>query len=447
MAQGDNPGVRAIRGALAWVDGAFVRDRTILVEGGRIAGVVPSGATAPGIPVEDWGEVAILPGSVNCHGHAFQNLFKGFADDLRFERWRDDVLYPFSERLDASAIYTGALFAFAEALLAGATTTVDFFYLHDAEGKNQDAVLRAARDIGIRLVFARAFYDDDAPTKAPASYREPAAEAAARLEELAGSVRGDDLISVQPAPHSLHAVSPDTLAVALDVAGHLDVPCHLHLAEASYEVEQVRARYGTTPVRLLQREGLLTDRLVAVHGVWLDDEELDMMADAGSAIVHCPGANAFLGDGIARLPEMLERGVRVGLGPDGGCANNKQSVFEEMRLASLFAKARLTDGSALDAPTALDLGTRAGGDVLGLPVGSLAEGAYADLVALDLADVSLQPLATLERQIVNSMRSTAIDKVMVGGEVVVSDGALTRVDRADLNRRIAAVTEGWTRPD
>lgn len=435
----------AIRGALTWFEGAFVQNRAVLVRDGRIAGVTRVDQIPAEASLVDWGDVAVLPGSVNCHGHAFQNLFKGFADDLPFESWRDDVLYPFSEDLDESAVYTGALFAFAEALLAGATTTVDFFYLHDREGAFSRAVLRAAHDVGIRFVFARAFYDLDAPTKAPRMYREPVADAVRRLGDLAGDYERNDMVSIQPAPHSLHAVSPDTIAAALDAAERLDVPCHLHLAEASYEVAQVRERYGTTPVRLLEREGLLRDRLVAVHGVWLDDEEMDMVAAAGAAIVHCPGANAFLGDGIARLPEMLERGVRVGLGPDGGCANNKQSVFEEMRLASLFAKARLTDGSALDASTALRLGTEAGGDLLGLPVGSIEPGRHADLVALDLNDLSLQPLATLQRQVVNSMQSTAIAKVMVGGDVVVEDGSLVRVDAAELNAKIAEVTKRWSR--
>ncbi len=441
-----NPRMDALRGALVWFRGAFVRDHAVLVEHGRISGV----ATVDEIPheahVRDWGDVAIVPGTVNCHGHAFQNLFKGLADDLSFDSWRDDVLYPFSEDLKESDVYTGASFAFAEALLAGATTTVDFFYLHDREGAFARAVLRAARDIGIRLVFARAFYDPDAATKAPEMYREPVGEAVQRVEDLARDHKGDDMVSVQPAPHSLHAASPDTIAAALDAAERIDVPCHLHLAEASYEVAQVQERYGTTPVRLLEREGLLRDRLVAVHGVWLDDEELEMVAAAGAAIVHCPGANAFLGDGIARLPEMLERGIRVALGPDGGCANNKQSVFEEMRLASLLAKARRTDGSALDAPTAFRLGTEAGGDVLRLPVGSIEPGNHADLVGLDLTDLSLQPLATLERQIVNSMQSTAIAKVMVGGEVVVEEGSLVRVDATELNARIAETTNRWSRP-
>ncbi len=433
----------AIRGAHVFTDGRFAEERAVVVDGDRIASVVPAGEVPAGTAVEDWGDVAIVPGSVNCHGHAFQNLFKGFADDLPFERWRDEVLYPFSIGLDRDAIYTGAAFAFAEAVAAGVTTIVDFFYLHDEGNDTALAVVQAARDVGIRLVLARTFYDRDAPTNAPARYRESPEDARDRFFALAEQLRDDPLLSVQPAPHSLHAASPETIRIALEAARSVGVPCHLHLAEAAYEVEQVRERYGTTPVRLLHREGLLTRELLAVHAVWLDDEELDLVAAAGAAVVHCPGANAFLGDGIARLPEMLRRGIRVGLGPDGGCANNRQSIFEEMRLASLFAKARLTDGAALDAPTAFRLGTAAGADLLRLPVGSIESGRKADLVALDLEDLSLQPRATFERQIVNSMQPTAIAKVMVAGEVVAERGRPTRLDRADLSERIRHVTSRW----
>ena len=438
--------MQAIRGDLVWVDGGFRRERLILVDGDSVAGVVADDRAPAGAKIEDWGHVAVIPGTVNCHGHAFQSLFKGFADDRSFESWRDDVLYPFSQRLDADAIYVGALFAFAEALLAGVTTTVDFFYLHDEGNDNARQVIRAARDIGIRLLLGRAFYDRDAPTGAPDRYREDAATAAERLFELASETSADPLVSVQPAPHSLHAASPETIRVALDAAGRLGVPCHLHLAEASYEVAQIEQRFGTSPVRLLHREGLLDERLVAVHGVWLDDEELDLVAASGAALVHCPGANAFLGDGIARLPEMLARGIRVALGPDGGCANNRQSVFDEMRTASLLAKARLADGAALDAGAAFHLGTAAGGDVLQLPVGTISPGAKADLVALDLDNLSLQPLETLERQLVNSIQPTAIERVVVGGRTVVGRGRLQTIDRSELVEAIAALTEGWSRP-
>jgi 5-methylthioadenosine/S-adenosylhomocysteine deaminase len=438
--------MRAIRAALVHDGDRFVEDSAVLIEGALSRGVVEESRVPEGAETEDWGDVAIVPGTVNCHGHAFQNLFKGFGDDRSFDSWRDDVLYPFSERLTAENIYAGALFAFAEALLAGATTTVDFFYLHDEGNDNAGEVVRAARDLGIRLVFARAFYDPEAPTRAPARYREDRESAAKRCIELANDMGADPLISVQPAPHSLHAATPETVAAALDVARELDVPCHLHLAEASYEVDLIRKRYGTTPVRLLAREGLLNERLVTIHTVWVDDEELDMIAEANAAVVHCPGANAFLGDGIARLPEMLDRGIRVALGPDGGCANNRQSVFDEMRMAALLAKARLTDGAAMTAAQAFALGTRAGGDVLGLPVGSLDDGAAADLVALDLSDLSMLPTQTGLYQTVYSMQSTAIARVMVAGEIVVQHGLTTKTPLDEVRRRVGEATGDWIRP-
>lgn len=436
----------AIRAELIYSEGGFESGSIVVLDDGAFGGVVGEADIGSDANVEEWGEVALLPGTVNAHGHAFQNLFKGFADDRAFDSWRDDVLYPFSEQLDGDAIYAGALFAFAEALLAGVTTTVDFFYLHDGGNENAEHVIRAARDLGIRLVFARTFYDRDAPTDAPARFRETAQQAAERTIELAEAHEDDPLVSIQPAPHSLHAASPETIALALEVADRLAVPCHLHLAEAAYEREQVVARYGTTPVRLLEREGLLRGNLVAIHTVWVDDEELDMLAEQGVGVVHCPGANAFLGDGVARVPEMLLRGIRVGLGPDGGCANNRQSVFDEMRTASLMAKARLCDGGALDASTAFALGTTGGADLLGVRAGSIAPGKLGDLVALDLGDLSLQPLKTLEHQVVNSMLPTAIERVAVGGEIVVERGRLTRMDHAEIRARIQQATGEWTRP-
>lgn len=435
-----------IKASLVLLDNRFEQGPIVLVEGDRIAALLSEAEVPEGTEILDWGRVALVPGTVNAHGHAFQSLLKGFADDRRFEDWRDAVLYPFSERLGPEEIYAGALFAFAEAVLAGVTTTVDFFYLHDAGNDNALEVIRAARDVGVRLVLARAFYDPDAPTAAPARYREPAAEAAARLKDLAGRFAGDPWVSVQPAPHSLHAASPETIGLALELAGALEVPCHLHLAEAAYERALVRQRYGTTPVRLLHERGLLGPDLIAVHTVWADDEELDLIAAAGAGVVHCPGANAFLGDGIARLPEMLRRGIRVALGPDGGCANNRQSVFDEMRTAGLLAKARLKDGAALDAPAAFELGTRAAAEMLRVDAGSIEPGRLADLVALDLDDLSLHPLATLERQVVNSMQQTAIAKVMVGGRLVVDEGELVTVDAAEVARAVAKATAGWVRP-
>lgn len=435
--------MRAVTGELTWIQGGFEPHRAVLHQDGWISDVVGRADVPVDVEIEDWGRVAIMPGTVNAHGHAFQSLFKGRADDRTFDSWRDDVLYPFSERLDAEDLYAGALFAFAEAVLAGVTTTVDFFYLNDQGNANAEVVIRAARDVGINLVMARAFYDEDAPTLAPKRYREPASEAADRLRALGRSYAGDVTISVQPAPHSLHAAAPETIELALETAREMDVPCHLHLAEAGYEVDQIVERFDVTPVRLLLRRGLLDPRLVTIHTVWVDDEELDLLAEHEVGVVHCPGANAFLGDGMARVPEMLARGMRVGLGPDGGCANNRQSVFDEMRLASLFAKARLTDGSALGAPEAIRLGTEGGADLLKMPVGSLVPGRRADLVALDLDDLCMQPPGYVEQHVVHSMQPTAITKVMTGGRVIVDGGKLLTVPLEEVRAVIARTTTPW----
>jgi 5-methylthioadenosine/S-adenosylhomocysteine deaminase len=438
--------MKAVAAERVWTGGSFETGRAVVMDARTIVEVADRGSLDPGIEVDDWGHVAIVPGTVNAHGHAFQNLLRGFAADRPFPSWRDDVLYPFSERLDGDAIYAGALFAFAEAVLAGVTTTVDFFYLNDGANENAERVVRAAQDIGIGLVLARTFYDEDAPTSAPKRYREDPVDAAARCRDLHARHATDPLIDVHPAPHSLHAASPETIRIALELARDLDVPCHLHLAEAAYERDQVVERYLTTPVRLLEREGLLDDRLVTIHAVWLDEGEMDLLASYDVGVVHCPGANAFLGDGVAPVPELLRRGVRVALGPDGGCANDRQSVFDEMRMASLAARARLVDGGALDAPTAFDMGTRAGAHLLRQPVGVLEAGRRADLVALDLDDLSLHPLAILERNVVHSMQATAVRRVMVAGEVVVENGRPTRIDMDDLRRRVTETTSGWTRP-
>src|SRR5206468_623775 len=187
----------------------------------------------------------LLPGTVNIHCHTFQSLLRGLGDDLDFMAWRDRVLYPFSTRLDREGIYLGAAFAFAEMLLHGATTCVDFFYLQDEGNDNAEAVIQAARDVGIRLVLARTMYD-----------------------------------------------------------------------------------WEGAPTRYRDKLGVLGERMIGVHCVWLDDEEVRLMGERRAGLAYCPSSNMILGDGITRITELRAAGVRVGLGTDGGCTNNRLSVFE-----------------------------------------------------------------------------------------------------------------------
>jgi 5-methylthioadenosine/S-adenosylhomocysteine deaminase len=180
--------------------------------------------------------------------------------------------------------------------------------------------------------------------------------------------------------------------------------------------------------------------------VWADDDDLALIAERGGRIVHNPGANAFLGDGIAPFRQMLERNIRTCLGTDGGCTNSRQSIFDDMRMAALLQKAANADASVMRAEDALIAGTARGGEVLGLPVGRIAADHAADLVVVDLRALSLQPRITAEKQVVYAMQPDAISRVVVGGETVVEKGRLTRFEEAEIVAMVDQVTEGWSRP-
>lgn len=429
-----------VRAALVDADDVWRRDHAFVIQAGRIVATGTRRELAelyPEEPVEDWGDVAVVPGTVNAHGHSFQALLRGYGDDLTFMAWRDQVLYPFSERLDRDAIRTGALLDFTEMAKAGITTAVDFFYLHDQGNENDLAVVEAAREVGIRLVLARAMYDW---TGAPRRYQETIAQAGRNFRELHEELRGDRTAFAQPAPHSIHGASPDMIREGAALADELDLPFHIHVAEGRYEREQSIERTGLSPVAFLDSLGVLSPRALMVHCVWVDDDDLSIMAERGVTVVHNPGANAFLGDGIAPVRKMLERGIRVCLGTDGGCTNSRQSIFEEMRMAALLAKGADADASVLGAEQTFPMGTARGGEALRLPVGRIAADHAADLVVLDLDALSLQPSATAEKQIVYSMQPDAIRRVIVGGETIVENGRPSRVDERAVARDVGRVT-------
>ena len=415
------------------------RDRAVAITDGRITAVQAAGTSQPGdvaVPGR-----ALLPGTVNSHCHTFQSLLRGLGDDLDFMGWRDRVLYPFSERLDRGGIALGAALAFAEMLKQGATTCVDFFYLHDDGNENAEAVIQAAAVVGIRLVLARAMYDWDG---APKRYRETPADAARRVRELVAAHRHDATVTVQPAPHSPHGASPAMIRAGWEVAEAEDTVFHIHVAEGRYEGERTLREHGATPIRYLDRLGVLGPRMVGVHCVWLDDEEIALMGARGAGLAYCPASNMFLGDGITRIPEMLGAGVRIGLGTDGGCTNNRLSVFDEMRTCSLLQRVRLLDGTALSAGTAFDLGTRSAAALVEVQAGAIVAGRLADLVAVDLAHLSLQPRSDLLMSIVYAMSPGAVTDVWVHGRRVVEQGRLTTTSEEDLVARVARLTKDWT---
>jgi 5-methylthioadenosine/S-adenosylhomocysteine deaminase len=399
-------------------------------------------------PLLDLGRRALLPGTVNAHNHSFQSLLRGFGDDLPFLEWRDKALYRFSPRLGCEGVYTGALFAFAEMALSGVTTVCDFFYINDGANDNARAVIAAAAALGMRVVLARCFYDWEG---APAEYRESPSLARENFLALAREFAHSPTVSVQAAPHSLHGASAEMIRAGAECARAVGVPWHIHLAEEKYQVDDALKHYGTTPLRAIAKLGLLDRDMIAVHGCWFDHEERALLAERGAALAYNPNSNMFLGDGVTDVVDLVARGVRVGLGTDGGCSNSRVSVFDEMRACALLQKvaralAGANDaGQAIDAETVFAMGTRGGGQILGLPVGELRVGQRADIVAVDLDDPSLWPEQSLAKNVVYSMSARAVTDVFVEGEPIVRDRRLVRVSLDEIKERVRALTHDWRR--
>jgi 5-methylthioadenosine/S-adenosylhomocysteine deaminase len=433
----------------AVIDGVARGATAILAVAGAIVRVGPPAEVvadprAAGARRIDWAHRAVMPGTVNAHNHSFQSLLRGIGDDLPFLEWRDKALYRYSPRLDADGMATAALFAFGEMLLHGVTTVCDFYYLNAQGNEHASATIEAARRLGIRIVLARCFYDWDG---APAVYRETVPQAVANFEALARRYQDRDrhLTVVQPAPHSQHGATPAMIEAGAGCARDAGVPRHIHLAEERYQVDQSLERFGARPLHAVAGLPVDLSAMIAVHGCWFDESERALLAERGGSLAYCPGSNMFLGDGVTDLVDLVARGVRVGLGTDGGCSNNRVSVFDEMRTAALLQKVHRTDGQAIDAETCFRLGTVTAGEVLRLPIGRIAPGYRCDLVALDLDDPSLWPVQALEKNIVYALSPRAVTNVVVDGTEVVSEGRLVQVPLDEIQTRVAELTRDWRR--
>jgi 5-methylthioadenosine/S-adenosylhomocysteine deaminase len=433
----------------AIVEGTQRGPTAVLSHDGMIVSVgdadqVRADPRAVGARLVDWSHRAIVPGTINTHNHSFQSLLRGIGDDLPFLEWRDKALYRYSPRLTAEDMATAALFAFGEMLLHGVTTVCDFYYLNDGANDHATATIEAAKQLGMRIVMARCFYDWDG---APAKYRETIPQAVANFEALAARYqdRKRYLTSVQPAPHSQHGATPAMIEAGAGCARDANVPWHIHLAEEQYQVAQSLERFGKRPLHAVADLDVDLSNMIAVHGCWFDADERALLAERKGSLAYCPGSNMFLGDGVTDLVDLVARGVRIGLGTDGGCSNNRVSVFDEMRMAALLQKVHRTDGQAITAETCFALGTKTAGETLRLPIGRIAPGYRCDLVALDLDDPSLWPAQALEKNVVYALSPRAVTDVVVDGHEVVVARRLCHVLLHDIQARVARLTEGWRR--
>ena len=405
----------------------------ILVKDGRVD-AVGSAARPSADEVVDLESAVVTPGLVNTHHHLWQNLTRARAQEENLFGWLR-ALYPVWAAIDEEAEYAAARAGLAELALSGCSTVFDHHYLFPPGVAGLlEAEIRAARELGVRIVASRGSMDlgRSAGGLPPDSVVEERDAALAATESAAGLADGE-LVEIAVAPCSPFSVTRELMAESAELARRLGLRLHTHLAETVEEEEYCRELYGCTPVEYIEQLGWLADDVWCAHCVHLSDADVRKFGVHGVGVAHCPTSNMRLGAGIARVRELLDADVRVGLGVDGTASNERGDLFLEVKQALLVARAR-GGPAAMTAREAIRLGTRGGAAVLGRDdIGELSPGKRADFAVwrtdgLELGGAS-DPVAGLVFS-----GPHRVDRLYVGGTEVVRDGHLTRADEAELAR-------------
>jgi 5-methylthioadenosine/S-adenosylhomocysteine deaminase len=424
-----------------FIDGRFQAGVCLGVRDGAIVEIRQDKSDLRGL--RDFAGSAIFPGTVNTHTHAFHSMLRGCGDDLPLLKWLHEVVYKHAAEFTPNDAYVAAALAFGEMLKNGITTVVDFFYLNGRGNEYAVATIKAAEDLGIRLVLSRTFMDWE---KAPATIRETVPEARRRYAELATTYLGHPTVRICPSAHSLYAASVEMIEAAAQAAEEHATAWHMHVADARGPEKMIHDMHGCSTIGRMKHLGLVRPDLVAIHAVYVEEREVDLLAERKVKVSHNPTANMFLGDGVARIAYMKKAGMCVGLGTDGGLDNNTLSIFHEMKMAALVQKSVARDPQVITAGEVINMATVEGGRIAELPVGSLSTGQRADFTVIDLADIALVPADRLESHMVYSMSDRAIRHVYVNGKPAVNDGKLCGLEEAALRCRVIEATRRFLTP-
>ncbi|MBL0168303.1 MAG: TRZ/ATZ family hydrolase [Propionivibrio sp.] len=377
----------------------------------------------------------LIPGFVNLHTHAAMTLLRGLADDLPLMEWLQKHIWPAeAKHVSGHFVHDGTVLACAEMLRGGTTCFNDMYFY-------PKAVAEAALACGMRASIGLITLDFPTPYASDAD--DYLAKGLATRDEL----RDEPLLSFCLAPHAPYTVSDRNFARVLTLSEQCDLPIHLHLHETAHEIADSVQRFGVRPLERLHRLGLLSPGLIGAHGIHLDANEIELLAQYGCSIAHCPSSNLKLASGIAPITALSGQGVNIGLGTDGAASNNRLDLFQEMRLAALLAKAQSGRADAIGAHQALRMATLGGAQALGLDavIGSISNGKAADLCAVDINAIGLTPCYDPVSLLVYSAGREYVSDVWVAGQIRVADGHLLETSEIELIN-LAALWQNQIRP-
>ena len=406
-----------------------VLDRhAVAIAGGRIVELLPIADAREryrAAEVVVLADHALVPGLINLHCHAAMSLMRGIADDLPLMDWLKNHIWPAEARHVSEAfVYDGTRLACAEMLRGGTTCFNDmYFFPRDTA--------RAAITAGMRAAVGMIVIDF------PSAYASDAQDYLSKGLAFRDEMKNEPLLHFCFAPHAPYTVSDENLRKVATYAGELDLPVQIHLHETAHEIRQSLEQHKVRPLQRLHDAGLLGPGLIAVHAVHLTSDEIALLARYGCHVAHCPTSNLKLASGIAPVRALLEAGVNVGIGTDGAASNNRLDMFAEMRLAALLAKGATGDATTLPAWQALEMATINPARALALDdrIGSISAGKFADLTAVNLADINLAPCYDPLSHLVYAAGREHVSDVWVNGRRVLEAGTLANLDTEELLAR------------
>ncbi|WP_042147254.1 amidohydrolase [Paucisalibacillus sp. EB02] len=381
--------------------------------------------------IEGKGAIAI-PGMVNCHTHVGMIPFRSLGDDYH-DRLRR-FLFPLEkECMTKELAYHSAKYAIAEMQLAGITTFMDMYYF-------EDSIAKATDEMGARAILGETVIDF------PTCDTTEAHGGLHYAKSYIPNWLGHDRITPAIAPHAPNTNSKEALIEANRIAAECNVPMTMHVSEMDYEMDYFQETYRMSPVSFLESIGLLNDRFVLAHGIHLSDSDIEILRKYQVKIAHCIGANTKSAKGVARVREMLEKGLTIGLGTDGPSSGNTLDLFTQMKLFANFHKTELKDRTAFPAKEIVKLATIGGAGVLGLSdkIGSLELNKKADIVLVETDSVNMFPIFDPYAVLVYSANASNVRDVFVDGKAIVRNKQLTQTGLSDIRQELASHMREFT---
>lgn len=409
-------------------DRRVIEDGAVAIKDGKIALVGARRAVTKNLrakqTINAQGKV-VIPGLINTHTHIPMGLFRGIADDLDLQEWLTKYIFPAeAKNVNETFVRAGTRLGLAELIRGGTTTYCDMYYF-------EDAIADETAKAGVRGVLGETLIDFPAPDHKTFD------EAVVYTEKFVKKWQGHKLITPAVAPHAPYTVSEEHLKISKNLSDKLNAPLVIHLAEAVTETEFIQQKHqGIRPIEFVERIGFLSDKLIAAHVIQANERELDILKSYNVGIAHNPQSNMKLAAGVAPVPLMLAKDMRVGLGTDGAASNNDLSLWEEMDTAAKLHKVFTKDPKAASAEQMFMMATIGGARALHLEkeIGSLEAGKRADVVIVDFDNINQTPMYNVYSHLVYATKADDVNTVIIEGKLVMQNKRLLTLNESVIKK-------------